>query len=305
VIKVTHGSSTFHLAFGSEAELSWESLWFQVAGRFELLPGGGTVASAIYAGAAVFTYVDSDGDTVQLVCQDDLAIAVRSASLLSPPTLRLMVGLGRSGGGDSASETGGSGGGGDGGAGGSGRRAPERYGGRPQPGLPGPQPQGDGRTSLSGGGGAAGERSVRRYRRPNGAAPASACPQEPQWARAEAQVLAERGYRRFTRPASAARPSASTERFTPMVPSAPQTLPQAVQMSPPPAREGRLRGQRTVRLHERRRRGERWCRRSMMAPHSGGERVGSCSGEALLRHARQPYGEGPGRSRSGPISIRS
>ena len=42
-----------------------------------------------------------------------------------------------------------------------------------------------------------------------------------------------------------------------------------------------------------------------MAPHSDSERVGSCGGEALPRHARQPYGEGPGRSRSGPISIRS
>ena len=196
--------------------------------------------------------------------------------------------------------------GGDGGAGGSGRPAPERYERCPQPWAPGPQPQGDGRSPLSGGGGmAAGERSVRRFRRPNGAVPASAyLVQEPRpWARADAQVLAERGYRRFLRPGSAAHPTASAERVAPLAPSLPQSSPPAVQVVSPPA-QGRRRGQRAARFHERRRRGERWCRRSGMVPCSDGEHAGNCGGGALLRQARQPYGEGPGRSRSGPISIR-
>ena len=48
------------------------------------------------------------------------------------------------------------------------------------------------------------------------------------------------------------------------------------------------RGQRAARFHERRRRGERWCRRSGMAPCSDGEHAGNCGVGALLRQARQP-----------------
>jgi hypothetical protein len=156
MVKVAHRSNTFCLAFGSEAELTWESLWLQVAGRFELLPGGEAMADAIYAGSAIFTYVDADGDSVQLVCEADLAIAVRSASVSSPPTLRLLVELARTGGSAGEADRSGSGEGGEGGAGGSGKPAPERYERCPQPWAPGPQPQGDGRSSPSGGGGMAG-----------------------------------------------------------------------------------------------------------------------------------------------------
>jgi len=77
-------------------------------------------------------------------------------------------------------------------------------------------------------------------------APTVLCPQEQQWARADAQVLAERGYRRFRRPAAAARPSASAEQVAPMAPSLPQTSPQPgsgyvfsvieVELSPAPRR---------------------------------------------------------------------
>ena len=118
MVKVTKRSNTFCLAFGSEAELTWESLWLQVAGRFELLPGGEAMADAIYAGSAIFTYVDADGDSVQLVCEADLAIAVRSASVSSPPTLRLLVELARTGGSAGEADRSGSGEGGEGGAGG-------------------------------------------------------------------------------------------------------------------------------------------------------------------------------------------
>ena len=62
---------------------------------------------------------------------------------------------------------------------------------------------------------------------------------------------------------------------------------------------------RAVRIHERRRRGERWYRRSAVTTCPNGENEVTYDGEALLRRSRQPYGEGPGRSRSGPISIRS
>ena len=172
MVKVTHRSNTFCLAFGSEAELTWESLWLQVAGRFELLPGGEAMADAIYAGSAIFTYVDADGDSVQLVCEADLAIAVRSASVSSPPTLRLLVELARKGGSAGEADRSGSREGGEGGAGGSGKPAPERYERCPQPWAPGPQPQGDGRSSPSGGGGMA-----RRAAFDASCAPTVLCPQ--------------------------------------------------------------------------------------------------------------------------------
>ena len=301
MVKVNHGSNTVRLAFGSEAELTWESLWCQVADRFQLLPGGEAVTDAIRSRSATFTYVDSDGDPVQLVCEADLAIAVRFACSSSPPTLRLLVGLVRTHEGVTVSAAGRDGGGGGGNSGerGSGQDDPEQCGGRPQPQTPGLQPQDDGPASPSGGGEMARERSFRRFRRPDSTAGlAIACPQEPQWARADALVLAERGYRRALRPAaSVARPCAEAD---PVAPS----LPQAVPMPLPPA-QARRNGQCAVRFHERRRRGERWCRRSGVAPCSGARRADSCGGDALLRRARQPYGEGPGRSRSGPISIRS
>jgi hypothetical protein len=304
MVKVTHRSNTFCLAFGSEAELTWESLWLQVAGRFELLPGGEAMADAIYAGSAIFTYVDADGDSVQLVCEADLAIAVRSASVSSPPTLRLLVELARKGGSAGEADRSGSGEGGEGGAGGSGKPAPERYERCPQPWAPGPQPQGDGRSSPSGGGGMA-----RGAAFDASGAPTVLCPQEQQWARADAQVLAERGYRRFRRPAAAARPSASAEQVAPMAPSLPQTSPLPglgyvfsvieVELSPAPWRCR----QRGPRVHRRRRRGERWRWQCGFAPRAEGERAGVGRDNSELRHALQAYGEGPGRSRSGPISI--
>ena len=58
------------------------------------------------------------------------------------------------------------------------------------------------------------------------------------------------------------------------------------------------------RNHERRRRGERRAWRSSLPPRTADRRVGVGCDSAELRHARQAYGEGPGRSRSGPISIR-
>ena len=135
------------------------------------------------------------------------------------------------------------------------------------------------------------------------------CPQEQQWACANAQVLAERGYRRFRRPASAGRPSASAERVAPVAPSLPQTLPQPglgyvfsvleVEISPAP-RRCRQRG---PRVHRRRRRGERWRWQCGFAPRAEGERARVGRDSADLRRALQAYGEGPGRSRSGPISI--
>ena len=281
-----------------------EPLRVHVADRFELLPGGKAVADAIYSGSATFTYVDADGDSVQLVCEADLAIAVRVTSLLSPPVLRLLVGLVQTSEGDSASGHSGTGSNGNSGERGNGQNDPKQRGDRPQSQAPEPQPQGGGRTSLSSGGemarGAAFDRS---------SAPTVMCPQEQQWARAVAQVLAERGYRRFRRPAAAARPSASAERVAPMAPSLPQTSPQPgsgyvfsvieVELSPAP-RRCRQRG---PRVHRRRRRGERWRWQCGFAPRAEGDRAGVGRDSSDLRRALQAYGEGPGRSRSGPISI--
>ena len=62
---------------------------------------------------------------------------------------------------------------------------------------------------------------------------------------------------------------------------------------------------RAARVHRRRRRGERWRWRCGFAPRAEEERVGVGRGCAALRCALEAYGEGPGRSRSGPISIHS
>ena len=57
------------------------------------------------------------------------------------------------------------------------------------------------------------------------------------------------------------------------------------------------------RIHRRRRRGGRWRWQCGFAPRAEEERVGVGRDCADLRCALQAYGEGPGRSRSGPISI--
>ena len=62
---------------------------------------------------------------------------------------------------------------------------------------------------------------------------------------------------------------------------------------------------RAARVHRRRRRGERWRWRCGFAPRAEEERVGVGRGCAALRCALEAYGEGPGRSRTGPISIHS
>ena len=113
----------------------------------------------------------------------------------------------------------------------------------------------------------------------------------------------------FRRPAAAARPSASAEQVAPMAPSLPQTSPQPgsgyvfsvieVELSPAP-RRCRQRG---PRVHRRRRRGERWRWQCGFAPRAEGDRAGVGRDSSGLRRALQAYGEGPGRSRSGPISI--
>ena len=303
MVKVTHGSNTFSLAYSGEVELTWVSLWVHTADRFQLLPGGEAVADAIYCGAATFTYVDADGDSVQLVCEADLAIAVRVTSLLSPPVLRLLVGLVQTGEGGSAAGRSGRGDGGNSGERGNGQSDPEQRGDHPQSQAPEPQPQGGGRTSLPGGSvtarGAAFDAS---------GALTVLCPQGRQWARADAQVLAERGYRRFRRPASVARPSALAEQVAPIVPSLSQPgqgyMFSVLELSPAPRRYWRRR-QRGPRFHRRRRRGERWRWQCGFAPRTEGERVGLGREGADLRRALQAYGEGPGRSRSGPISIHS
>ena len=77
-----------------------------------------------------------------------------------------------------------------------------------------------------------------------------------------------------------------------------------LELSPAPRRYWRRR-QRGPRFHRRRRRGERWRWQCGFAPRTEGERVGLGREGADLRRALQAYGEGPGRSRSGPISIHS
>ena len=62
---------------------------------------------------------------------------------------------------------------------------------------------------------------------------------------------------------------------------------------------------RAARIHRRRRRGERSRWQCGFAPRAEEERVGVGRDCAELRCALQAYGEGPGRSRSGPISIHS
>ena len=104
-----------------------------------------------HGSASTFTYVDADGYSVQLVCEADLAIAVRVTSLLSPPVLRLLVGLVQTGEGGSAAVRSGRGDGGNSGERGNGQSDPEQRGDHPQSQAPEPQPQGGGRTSLSGG----------------------------------------------------------------------------------------------------------------------------------------------------------
>lgn len=74
-----------------------------------------------------------------------------------------------------------------------------------------------------------------------------------------------------------------------------------LELSPAPQRRRR----RTPRIHRRRRRGERWGWQCGFAPRVEGERAGVGQDSADLRCALQAYGEGPGRSRSGPISIHS
>ena len=62
---------------------------------------------------------------------------------------------------------------------------------------------------------------------------------------------------------------------------------------------------RAARIHRRRRRGERLRWQCGFAPRAEEDRVGVGRDCADLRCALQAYGEGPGRSRSGPISIHS
>lgn len=91
----------------------------------------------------------------------------------------------------------------------------------------------------------------------------------------------------------------TTEEASPIAPRAGYIF-SVLEISPAPRR----RRPRAPRIHQRRRRGERWGRQSAFA-RCGGWQPGCGSDSAMLRLARQAYGEGPGRSRSGPISIRS
>ena len=92
----------------------------------------------------------------------------------------------------------------------------------------------------------------------------------------------------------------TTETVSPIAPRAGYIF-SVLEISPAPRR----RRPRAPRIHQRRRRGERWGRQSAFA-RCGGWQPGCGSDSAMLRLARQAYGEGPGRSRSGPISaIRS
>ena len=155
MVKVTYRSNTFRITYSSAAELTLGTLVHEVAYRFEDLPGGEAVADAIFCGTAFFTYVDPDGDSVQIVCEDDLAIALRYATISFPPMLRLVVRVMGMGGGGVGGHSG-SGGEGDSGAGGSGDSGPGHRGNRPQPqarGLDGPPtatPSGGGK--MAGGG---------------------------------------------------------------------------------------------------------------------------------------------------------
>ena len=97
----------------------------------------------------------------------------------------------------------------------------------------------------------------------------------------------------------ASQEATTTEEACPTAPRASYIF-SVLEISPAPRR----RRSRAPQIHQRRRRGERWGRQSAFA-RCGGWQPGVGGDSAVLRLARQAYGEGPGRSRSGPISIRS
>ena len=298
IVKVAFGHIKFCLvanAIDLVRERGWDMFRAQLTNRLEICPGGGATVVAINSGCASITYCDADGDLVQLMCQADLAIAVRVASLNKPPTLRLVIrtddGVVRSGEGSN-----GSGDGGDSDSGDSDIR--DRGNSRSgegdehslKPHLPLVPP--DQSSSPTGpDGDMAVWRQYRSFRRPCADLAAMS---EPRWECASAEVMAARIYSRGL--LRAVRPPAADVGVPPVL------SPPLPQLSEPlPQRSCR---QRAPRIHERRRRGERWRSQCGLAPRMPDMRVGVGSCSAELRHVLQTYGEGPGRSRSGPISIR-